>query len=278
MWIANARADWEALREALRASLVYGGPTEISLQMLLTRMEETCHSMGTGATFVALCDEMAAEFKRVGVRAPLQQWFGVPAAPRVVTGEPLVREEFSGDGWHPALEWRDVTGRTRQERAARPGWLGLYPATDADLWPEKNLNAPRLVTRVQGDFVAQTRVELGEGGDVYAGLLVWQDPHHFVRLELHRVPGKRAGVDLAACVEGRFHLIGRGNCERRPVWLRLERVGDELRGFSSADGEQWLAYGTVRMPHGKDEVVGLAAHSTYPNDHAWFDAFYLWLG
>jgi hypothetical protein len=125
-------------------------------------------------------------------------------------------------------------------------------------------------------FAFLTCVDLADAADIYAGLLVWQGEHHFARLQLHRVPGTRAGVDLAACVDGRFRVVGRGNGERRPTWLRLVRTGDELRGLCSADGRHWLACGTMRMPRRKQEVVGLTAHSTYPDDHAWFKTLLLW--
>jgi DNA-binding SARP family transcriptional activator/regulation of enolase protein 1 (concanavalin A-like superfamily) len=278
MWVATERADWEQLKQAFRKSLAYGGLAGVSLQMLLTKLEETCHQLGTEATFRDLSRYMAEAYTQMGMEAPLQQWYLAPTTPRVTIGEPGVREEFDSEGWHPALEWFDVTGRSRMERTSRPGWLGLYPAPDADLWPEINFNAPRLMATVTGDFVVQTRVDLGASRDVFAGLLVWQDNEHFVRLELHRVPaeGKRACVELDLYIGGRFQFVGRGHCERRSMWLRVERVGERLHGLCSADGEHWLACGSVIMEQGKEERVGLLAHAQFPGDHAWFDSFLLW--
>jgi regulation of enolase protein 1 (concanavalin A-like superfamily) len=266
------------LRSAFRQSLAVGGLPEITFQMLLTRIEETCHQLGAEAMFAILCHEMAAELARAGIEAPFQQWYLAPAAASAPLGEPRIQEEFVGEGWHPSLVWQDVTGRSRVDPDTRPGWLGIYPAQEADLWPEKNLDAPRLVVTVRGDFVAQTRVDLAGAAESYAGLLVWQDEQHFARLEIrtHRLPESRAGLELAACVAGRFRMVGRGNCDRQPMWLRVERAGEELRGLCSADGEQWLACGSVRMPCREGEVVGLTAHSGFPDDHAWFDAFLLW--
>jgi regulation of enolase protein 1 (concanavalin A-like superfamily) len=280
MWVATARADWEELKKAFRNSLACGGLAQVHLHMLLTKMEGTCYQLSTESAFRQLCRDIADAYTRMGMESPVQQWYLAPTTPRVRPGELVVREEFDGEDWDPALIWHDVTGRSRLERAIRPGWLGLYPALDADLWPEINLAAPRLLAPVAGDFVAQTRVELGASRDVYAGLLLWQDEQHFVRLEMHRVPGqeKRAGIDLSACVRGRFRSVGRGQCERRPIWLRLERMGEWLHGLCSADGEHWLACGSVLMEPGKEESVGLLAHTQFPGDQAWFDSLLLWRG
>jgi hypothetical protein len=246
-------------------------------------------------TFHELCREMAEGYTRAGLEPAFQQWHLEPTSPRPLPGKPWLQEEFTGEGWHPALTWQDATGRTRVDRATRPGWLGLDPPEDCDLWPEIDLNAPRLVATVRGDFVLQTRVELGHQAAVSAGLLVWRDERHFARLELRPMlwwrddqhfagqalrstRWERAAVSLHACVAGRFRLIGRGHCERRPMWLRLERVGEELRGLCSADGERWLAAGSVRLPRGETEQVGLAAIQRGPISRAWFDQLLIWQG
>src|SRR5262249_20187672 len=155
---------------------------------------------------------------------------------------------------HPSLVWQDVTGRGRLDRAARPGWLGVCPPEGCDLWPEANLDAPRLMARVQGDYIAQTRVDLGNAIGTGAGLLVWQDETHFVRLEVYRdqTLEQRAVMVLEACVAGSYRNIGRGHCERRPMWLRVERVGEEVWGLCSVDGEHWLTCGSVRIPQRKE--------------------------
>ena len=115
-------------------------------------------------------------------------------------------------------------------------------------------------------------MELGQGTQGLAGLLVWWDERHFVRVELQlrSLRWERAAVHLEACVAGKFSQVGRGQCERGAVWLRVERVGNEVRGLCSADGEQWLACGSVSVPSGAAEV-GLAAISHGPGAHAWFD-------
>jgi regulation of enolase protein 1 (concanavalin A-like superfamily) len=278
MWIAQRRSDWSSLREAFHRSLASGGPFTIPLNMILEETEGTCRRMGAEATFVELCHDIAAGYTRAGLEAPLQQWYLAPTTAQPTPGEPAVQEEFDGETWSPALTWQDTTGRSRTDSVKRPGWLGLHPAEGCDLWPDRDLNAPRLMAAGRGGFVAQTRVELGQEVEIFAGLLVWSDAQHFARLELRTTRAGRTAVYLQACVAGQFRSIGWGRCERQPIWLRVERVGDELRGLCSADGEQWLLCGTVRLPQGETEQVGLAAITKGPGGHAWFDTFLLWRG
>jgi regulation of enolase protein 1 (concanavalin A-like superfamily) len=276
MWVATWRADWETLKEAFHASLAAGGPEAFFLPSLLDGMEQTCHRIGADATFIGLCQEMAAGYARAGLTAPLAQWYLAPTTPSATAGEPSIREEFDRHAWDPALTWLDATGGSRVDHATRPGWLGLAPPVGCDLWPEADLNAPRLLATVQGDFVAQTRLELSCEEYMLAGLLLWRDEQNFVRLELRSRRSRPATVYLEACVAGRFRHIGRGQWERQPMWLRLERTGDEAHGLCSADGQQWLTCGVVRLPQGKAEQVGLAAITRDAAAHVWFDTFLLW--
>jgi hypothetical protein len=302
MWIATHGQDWEGLKRAFQASLAWGGPYGISLRLMLDKIEEICHQRREERIFHDLCHFMAQGYARAGLAVPLQQWCLEPARPRIPLGERWMEERFEAEEWHPALRWHDPTGRSRIDRLTRPGWLGVTPEEGTNLWPETDLNAPRLVAEAWGDFVAQTRVELDPGTYVQAGLLLWGGEAQFARLELQSRPQdpERASVQFAACVAGRFQHVGRGQCEQRAMWLRFERVGEELVGLCSGDGEEWLTCGRVSLPrtavegcatsppsehaNGSDprgesvgEQVGIAAIPYRPSGEcAWFDTFELW--
>lgn len=47
-------------------------------------------------------------------------------------------------------------------------------------------------------------------------------------------------------------------------WLRLERRGDAVTGYASADGTRWRRLGEVRLPLGPDASIGLAVCSHRP--------------
>jgi regulation of enolase protein 1 (concanavalin A-like superfamily) len=284
IWTAAKRGDIEGVREAFRGSLAWGGPFEMPLEEVLSQIEESSHQSGHEANFIGLCKEMAAGYARAGLQAPLQQWYLAPAYPALIPANPVIEEDFAREDWHPSLIWQDVSERSRFDCITRPGWLGVWPVENADLWPEGNLNAPRLMATVgagearRGDYIAQVRVELGTRGKAFAGLLVWRDAQHFVRLDMRNDSSQRTVVNLQACVASRFRAIGRGQCDPGPMWLRLERVGEVIRGLCSMDSENWLTCGTVRLPAGETEQVGLAAIYREDGAHAWFDSFELWHG
>src|SRR5205823_3613523 len=120
MWIAARRADREAVQAALHESLAFGGPYDL---MMLSHIEDISPQRGASATFLDLCRSMAEEYARAGLEAPIQYWYLKPASPRPLPGEPWLREEFEAETWHPLLKWQDATGRSRLDRATRPGWL-----------------------------------------------------------------------------------------------------------------------------------------------------------
>jgi regulation of enolase protein 1 (concanavalin A-like superfamily) len=134
------------------------------------------------------------------------------------------------------------------------------------------------MTSVTGDYVAQTRVEAGERSNILAGLLLWRDEQNFIRLELETHTSERLVVHLDACVAGRYWGVGWGPCPRRPLWLRLERDGEEIRGLCSVDGENWLTCGSLQLPVGEREQIGLSAIRRDRGAHAWFDSFEVWRG
>jgi hypothetical protein len=251
---------------------------------MLTAMEEECHQRGAMETFRSLCRAMADGYRRRGMEPPLEQWYLQPATPAPVPGRPRLRETFQREECRPPLTWHDPTGASGRERSSRPGWLGLHPADHANLWPEVDLNAPRILAPLAAlgsgadpaGVVAQTRVDLAWDTFAFAGLLFWQDEQHFVRLEVRRRPWEPAAVYMEAIVAGRFRQIGRGRWERRPARLRIERLGDEVRGLCSANGKEWWSCGSVRIPRSESEQLGIAAIADAPGGHAYFDALSFW--
>jgi regulation of enolase protein 1 (concanavalin A-like superfamily) len=49
-----------------------------------------------------------------------------------------------------------------------------------------------------------------------------------------------------------------------PQWVRLDRAGDTITGFESADGTNWTTVATATIPMAQDVYVGIAvtSHST----------------
>jgi regulation of enolase protein 1 (concanavalin A-like superfamily) len=81
-------------------------------------------------------------------------------------------------------------------------------------------------------------------------------------------------------------LIGRGRLRSERVFLRLERVGDRVSAFCSADGKNWFTVGHVEFPIEDPLQVGMHAighidrciyRGAYPEGTAIrFESFQLW--
>jgi regulation of enolase protein 1 (concanavalin A-like superfamily) len=153
----------------------------------------------------------------------------------------------------------------------------------------KRLNAPRLVSELEGDFQIQLRLRIdsrpsakstvkGQPSFVAAGFLVIPPETFseiFIRLQ-YGIAGEGDGADgfasqLSRDVEGGSR---NGVCDKRwPKWpfkaepehvyLRLERWGNILSHSISPDGKLWVPAGGCHLSGLPSKLkVGLAAYST----------------
>jgi regulation of enolase protein 1 (concanavalin A-like superfamily) len=128
-------------------------------------------------------------------------------------------------------------------------------------------NAPRVLQPVRGDFVMQVKIEgrfapgdqstlPGRTGYNGAGLVLMGDEKNVVTLAravLHR--GGDAAVPYANFemrADGRLQRIGMTGDhplpKTEPVWLRLERRGQLVRGAVSLDGAKWTELEPKTLP------------------------------
>src|SRR5205823_1918588 len=125
----------------------------------------------------------------------------------------------------------------------------LHAAEGTDLNPGANLNAPRLLLEVRGDFELEARMEGDWDEQVQvgsSGLLVWKDVRNFLRLEKFRMSVVHHGsVQLEARIKGEYRIVGRGLLRGDSFHLRLERAGQRFTALCSADGMEWLTCGQV---------------------------------
>jgi regulation of enolase protein 1 (concanavalin A-like superfamily) len=58
-----------------------------------------------------------------------------------------------------------------------------------------------------------------------------------------------------------------------PYWVRIDRTGDTVTAYQSADGANWTVVGTDTIPMGQTVLVGLAvsSHTTSATAIATFD-------
>lgn len=144
--------------------------------------------------------------------------------------------------------------------------------------------APRLLRRIEDDFVA--KVEVGRVSDAMgrqrarerrgyhgAGILIWQDEENYVRLE-SATYGGRSGtryVLFERRVRGQL-VNGLDPADHRirddPTSLRLERRGPELRAFARQSDGDWREIGRMDVDLPPATLIGVAAINTAESELA----------
>lgn len=154
------------------------------------------------------------------------------------------------DGWGLALDADGDCKFTPTDKALTIAVPGKFHSLEIEAG---NLNAPRVLTEVDGDFVLSVKVsgEFKAGGKstnpnprglpyTAAGILVWSDSDNFIRLE--RAAFSRNGKltttvafeEREGGYRGAVHneVTKGGDC-----WLRMERKGSRISGAISYDGK-----------------------------------------
>ena len=169
----------------------------------------------------------------------------------------------------------------------RPGYLRITAGDGMDLFPGNNYDAPRAWRLAEsGDwpFTVKTRVEFTPtAGFQGAGLLIWKDQDHFLRLE--RCYGGYSGGESGICFlvidGGKPHGVSgaKGSPTTEAVVdLRIERAGDTFRAsWRPAGEEEWRPSGEYKMALTGDLRLGVlvAAVSGKGGIAADFDSFEL---
>jgi len=180
----------------------------------------------------------------------------------------------------PALkEWgkaEDPDGDCRFQQTGNKLTLRVPGKTHNLVAGEGKLNAPRVLGPVQGDFVVTVQVA-GEvrpgpkgsvaGGMPYngAGLLLWENPGHYLRLERAAIVRDGALISYANFEHyqgGRRAASQGARLKDQPTHLRLERRRGKVYASASQDGVTWLGFPPVEAPWPDTLKVGIAAVNT----------------
>jgi len=138
------------------------------------------------------------------------------------------------------------------------------------------LNAPRTLRPVSGDFQVRAHVLRTEpvGGRATTkeyppyhggGILLWQDPKNYVRLEiatdLYR--GKsRHYANFEYRQKSRLVSSEGQSSEAGSAYLRLERRGDAITASFSTDGARWVYFPGLSVTLAEDLKIGLVGINT----------------
>jgi hypothetical protein len=163
------------------------------------------------------------------------------------------------------------------------------PGTHHDLNPSPNFNvlAPRVLQEVEGDFVAQVKVDAftrpqaktasSKAGIsfVAGGLVVWQDERNFLRL-LRAANGERGDLfgHLEIYRDGLF--VGGGYAQGiadQATHLKVVRKGDAFSFAVSVDGKEWTEIevrgsNIGKLDLSKKLMVGVAATNATSKEFA----------
>src|SRR5262245_4751159 len=168
------------------------------------------------------------------------------------------------------------------------------PGKDHALAFERNqMNAPRVLRDVEGDFVVQVKVS----GDYPAGamsvvetrrpfhgsgLLVWSDEKNYIRLERAELVSGNDNVNYASWElrqDGKFERIGNTGdlpLTEKEYYLRIERRDGKFYSGVSSDGIRWTAIEPIAIDLPRRLQVGVAAgHNTSSGFEAHFSEFKL---
>jgi regulation of enolase protein 1 (concanavalin A-like superfamily) len=148
------------------------------------------------------------------------------------------------------------------------------PNTHHDLNADNNkLNAPRVVREVSGDFSITVRVSGGFKPSakstnpkavpyIGAGIVVWQDSDNYIFLGRAAINRSNRVSEFAAFEEREWGTRGALNnrgIEPGGVFLRVERRGNRILGYTSKDGKKWARLDPMEPSYPSTLKVGLYA-------------------
>ncbi len=176
-------------------------------------------------------------------------------------------------GWGRVIDpWRDCEvslDRENERLTIRvPGTPHLLSAEV----PQLPMNAPLVVRSVRGDFTASVhvlgRLQPGPSRTTHynpyhgAGLIVWQDPSNYLRLEraVGFIKGRRHPYVNYELREGGLLAVTRGFAiEEGSLFLELRRQGDAFSARYSRDGRRWVELGGIDATFAERVEVGVIA-------------------
>jgi regulation of enolase protein 1 (concanavalin A-like superfamily) len=142
------------------------------------------------------------------------------------------------------------------------------------------LNSPRVIQEVKGDFVAQVKVHVfplpAENTStskgicfVSSGLLIWLDGDNFIRMDRAAIAGFPKPAALVEFYEkGKQTVQAFKELEDKDTILRIARSSGKLTFAVSEDGDQWDVVHTSSIPLRETVNVGVLAINTTTKEFA----------
>jgi regulation of enolase protein 1 (concanavalin A-like superfamily) len=176
-------------------------------------------------------------------------------------------------GWGRVIDpWRDCDVSLDHENERLKIQVPGTPHVLSAEVPQLPMNAPLVVRRVRGDFTANVHVlgRLIPGPfkttqyDPYhgAGLIVWQDPFNYLRLEraVGFIDGRHHAYVNYELRAGGLLAVSRGfTIQDGSLFLKLRRQGESFSAWYSHDRHRWIKLGRVDATFAQRVEVGVVA-------------------
>jgi class 3 adenylate cyclase/tetratricopeptide (TPR) repeat protein/regulation of enolase protein 1 (concanavalin A-like superfamily)/energy-coupling factor transporter ATP-binding protein EcfA2 len=236
-----------------RRAIEFGGETDVLLAHLLHKLEQLYVQQDQHEEFFVFCQQ-AREKANSGTQSPLRYWHIEPITLAFDHYQLAWRDPFQGPSLLGKWDWIDPESKSSYN-FSQGGVLEIQTLAGRDFFSQ-DLNAPRLLRQVSGDFAVETSlVDITEEEHQNGGLLLWASEEMYLSFE-KRLTGINE-VRLRICRKNQYEIIGRGWLEGRRLYLRLERTGSLVSALCSNDGKQWYICGEVSFPVNDPVWVGL---------------------
>ena len=221
----------------------------------LVFVEDICQRTGNHAEFASFCQEIIEKHAEELKEMTLDQWYLEPKELSGQFTQIAFLDDFDGTILCPEWQWIDPKGNCHCE--FKVTWLRIQADSECNLWVPNNLDAPRLLRWISGDFAIETQIAIDEDIPAVGGLLVWKDIDNFIRFE--KGMRGRNNIELSGNVNDTGNFFGRGMLVSDTIYMRIERIGDTLSAYCSKDGENWLTCGQVEFP--VDDPIQIGVHA-----------------
>jgi len=226
-------------------------PTHDQLQYFIFALAGLEEALDDPEEFRAYCRHFLEEHPEA-TETPFRQWYLEPASVAPFSGQ-VVNDSFKQD-LSGEWAWQDPFGSSSYSTGKG---LEIRAANGGDLW-KTNVNAPRVIRRVNGSFAIQTvcRPAL-EDRPALGGIVLWKDRKNYFTL----VKGARGRNEISfrGCCDSEDIFVGRGRLVAERIHLRLERTDNTLKAFCSEDGSSWFTIGQMEFPVQDPVELGLFA-------------------
>jgi regulation of enolase protein 1 (concanavalin A-like superfamily) len=159
--------------------------------------------------------------------------------------------------WHtPPVRWNVANESTLTVEADASTDLFINPQGGRPV-----LNAPRLLSAVEGDFQLSARVVVDFAATFDAGvLLVWRDEDHWAKLCFEYSPRPQPMI-VSVVTRGSSDDANGFEVNGNRVWLRISRLGPAFAFHASTDGRVWHLIRHFPLDAGEPASIGFLAQS-----------------